>query len=82
MIMKNINNKYGDNNNNKNILEKVIKEEKFSRGDICIYDIIKKLLNKNYLNEFKILYSEIEKNYFFSSLLFNKNKYYQNNLFH
>ena len=80
MIMKNINNKYGDNNNNnKNILEKVIKEEKFSRGDICIYDIIKKLLNKNYLNEFKILYSEIEKNYFFSSLLFNKNKYYQNN---
>ena len=72
-IMEIINKKdEDDNNKNKNILEKIIKEEKFSRGDICIYDIVKKILNKNYLNEFKILYTELEKNYYFSNLIFNK----------
>ena len=70
-IMENINNENFDDNN-KNILEKVIKEEKFSRADICIYDIIKKILNKNYLNEFKILYIELEKNYYFSNLILKK----------
>ena len=75
-IMENINMKY--TNKNENIFEKIIKEEKFSQGDICIYDIIKKVLNKNYLNEFKILYIELENNYYFSSLLSNKVKYINN----
>ena len=71
-IMENINNKYSDDKN-KNIFEKIVKEEKFSRGDICIYDLVKKVLNKNYLNAFKILYVELENNYYFSSLLFKDN---------
>ena len=72
-IMEIINSKNDDVNcKNKNILEKIIQEEKFSRGDICIYDIVKKILNKNYLNEFKVLYTELEKNYYFSNLIFNK----------
>ena len=74
IIMENINKKY-EEIENKNLLEKIIKEEKFSRGDISIYDIVKKVLNKNYLNEFKILYVELENNYFFSSLIFNNKKY-------
>ena len=82
-IIENINNKFDKNNKNdknKNALEKIIQEEKFSRGDICIIDIIRKILNKNYLNEFKILYTELEKNYyFFSSLIFNKRENYPNN---
>ena len=77
-IMENINKKYEDNNN-KSFLEKIIKEEKFSRGDICIFDLVKKILYKNYLNEFKILYLELEKNYYFSSLIFNKKEYLENN---
>ena len=75
-IMENINMKL--TNKNENVFEKIIKEEKFSHGDICIYDIIKKVLNKNYLNEFKILYIELENNYYFSSLLSNKVKYINN----
>ena len=76
-IMGNIDIKY-TGNKNENILEKIIKEEKFSVGDICVYDIIKKVLTKNYLNEFKILYIELENNNYFSSLLFNKEKYINN----
>ena len=60
-IMENIRNK--EDYNNKNILEKIIKEEKFSRGDICIYDIVEKILKNNYTNDFEILYTELEKNY-------------------
>ena len=35
------------------------KEEKFTRGDICIFDIVKKVLIKSFINEFKILYVTI-----------------------
>ena len=77
IIMENINNKYKETKY-KNILEKIIKEDKFSLEDICIYDIIKKVLYKNYLHEFKILYVELENNYFFYNLLFNKQKYINN----
>lgn len=80
LIIKNIKLK----NNNQNIkkgtiLEKMIMEEKFNRGDICIYDIVKKILNKNYINEFKIIYAELENIYFFSSILNNEKKYIDNN---
>ena len=50
IIMKNINSKnIKENDVNQTLLEKMIKEEKFNRGDICIYDIVKKILNKNYI---------------------------------
>ena len=80
LIIKNIKLK----NNNQNIkkgtiLEKMIMEETFNRGDICIYDIVKKILNKNYINEFKIIYAELENIYFFSSILNNEKKYIDNN---
>ena len=68
LIMENILKK----NNEINLLDKIMKEEKFSKGDICIIDIVKKVLTKNYLNEFKILYVELEKIYYFSSILNNK----------
>ena len=80
LIMENINSKYNDNNKTQNLFEKIIKEEKFSKGDVCIFDIVKKTLNKNYINEFKILYAELENNYYFSSLLNNKKKYINNNI--
>ena len=80
LIMKNINSKNAEENNGtQTFLEKLIKEEKFNRGDICIYDIVKKILNKNYINEFKIIYVELESIYFFSSLLNNTKKYIANN---
>ena len=78
-IMENINQKDSDNNKAQNLLEKIIKEEKFSKGDICIYDIVKKVLSKNYLNEFNKLYIELENNYYFSSLLFGSKKILNNN---
>jgi len=55
-----------------NLLDKIMKEEKFRKGDICIFDIVKKVLSKNYLNEFKMLYVELENNYYFSSIIYNK----------
>ena len=80
LIMKNINNKNNkESNGAKNLLDKIMKEERFNRGDISIYDIIKKFLNKNYINEFKIIYIELENIYFFSSLLNNEKKYVDNN---
>ena len=79
LILKNIKSKNSDKNNKKTLLEKMISEEKFSRGDICIYDILKKILNKNYINEFKIIYIELENIYFFSSILNNEKKYITNN---
>ena len=36
-------------------------------------------MNKNYINEFKIIYSELENIYFFSSILNNEKKYIDNN---
>ena len=66
--------KYLENNEkNEKILETIIIKEKFSRGDICIFDIIKNVIIRNYINIFKILYVELEKNYFFSSLIKRKN---------
>ena len=79
LILKNIKSKNRNKNNNKTLLEKMIGEEKFNRGDICIYDILKKILNKNYINEFKVLYVELENIYFFSSILNNEKKYILNN---
>jgi len=69
LIMKNICSK---KNNEINLLDKILKEEKFSKGDICIFDLVKKVLTKNYLNEFKMLYVELEKNYYFSCILNHK----------
>jgi len=69
-IMENIN----KNNEKNEIVEKMIEGEKFLKDDIIIDDIVQKLLNKNYLNEFKILYLELEKNYYFSSLLYYKKR--------
>ena len=68
-IMENIFNRNNDKNKDQIILEKIIKEEKFSGGDICIFDIIQKILDQNYKNEFKIIYVELEKNYYFSNFL-------------
>ena len=68
IIIKSIKNKNKEDAN-KNILEKIIIEEQYSRGDICIFDIIKNFVIKIYKNEFKSLFIELEKNYFFSSLL-------------
>ena len=65
-------------NNEINLLDKIVKEEKFNKGDICIFDIVKKILTKNYLNEFKMIYVELEKNNFFSSILNNKKISYLN----
>ena len=67
IIIKNIKNKHFDDK--QNILEEIIENKLFSRGDICIMDIIKNMLKKNYIDEFKAIYIELEKNYFFSSLL-------------
>jgi hypothetical protein len=46
LILKNIKSKNRNKNNNKTLLEKMIGEEKFNRGDICIYDILKSNYNK------------------------------------
>ena len=78
LIIENIIYKYSKNEHEYNIMEKIIKEEKFTRGDICIFDIVKKVLNKNYIDEFKIYYIELEKTYFFSSIINNRRKYIDN----
>ena len=77
-IMNNLEKKKENENIHENFLEKMIKEEKFSRGDTNIFDIIKNMLVRNYKNEFKSFYIELEKNYFFSSLL-KRRHYYTNN---
>ena len=74
-IMNNLEKKRENENIHENFLEKIIKKEKFSRGDICIFDIIKNVLIRNYKNEFISLYIELEKNYFFSSLIKRRNYY-------
>ena len=78
IIISNINIKYDEKIKECNLFEKIMKEEKFSREDICIFDIIKKVLIRNYLNEFIILYIELEKNYYFSSIINNIKKYIDN----
>ena len=64
-----------DKKSNENLIEKIIKEEKFTRGDVCIFDIIKKVVIENYINEFKIIYRELENNYYFSNLINNRKNY-------
>ena len=63
---------------NKSLLEQIIQEEKFTKGDICIIDIVKKVIIKNYINEFKIIYRELEKINYFSSILNNSKRYIDN----
>ena len=62
----------------KSLLEQIIKEEKFTKGDVCIIDIVKKVIIKNYINEFKIIYRELEKINYFSSILNNSKRYIDN----
>ena len=78
LIISSINSKCNDNGKEFNIFEKIIKEESFTKGDICILDIIKKYLTKYYINEFKILYVELEKENYFSSLINNYKEYIDN----
>ena len=62
----------------KSLFEQIIQEEKFTKGDVCILDIVKKVIIKNYINEFKIIYRELEKINYFSSILNNSKKYIDN----
>ena len=79
LIINNIN---SDNSNKEkeNIFKKIISEEEFINGDICIFDIITKHLAERFLKEFQILYPELEKKLFFSSILNRKNNYLDNNI--